>query len=47
VITHGLGTAALAEQVVVDASQAVAIEKSVPFASASLLACGVITGFGW
>ena len=45
-VVHGLRTAAFAEQVVVDASQVVAIDKDVPFASASLLACGVITGLG-
>ena len=31
---------------VVDASQVCAIPKDIPFDSASLLACGVITGFG-
>jgi len=45
-IAHGLRTGAFAEYAVVDASQAVAIPKDVPMASASLLACGVITGFG-
>ena len=45
-VVQGLRTAAFAERTVVDASQAVSISKSVPFASASLLACGVITGFG-
>lgn len=45
-IHHGLRTGGFAEAVVVEASQAVAIGKDVPFASASLLACGVITGFG-
>ena len=45
-ITHGLRTGAFAEHVVVDASQAVAIPKDVPLDSASLLACGVITGLG-
>ena len=43
---HGLRTGAFAEYVVVDASQAVAIPKDVPLESASLLACGVITGLG-
>jgi len=43
---HGLRTGAFAEVVVVEASQAVAIPKDVPLASASLLACGVITGVG-
>ncbi len=45
-IVHGLRTGAFAEQVVVDASQVVAIPDSVPLDSASLLACGVITGLG-
>ncbi|MBT6272856.1 MAG: zinc-binding dehydrogenase [Chromatiales bacterium] len=45
-VVHGLRTAAFAEQAVVDGSQVVAIAKTVPFDSASLLACGVITGFG-
>jgi Zn-dependent alcohol dehydrogenase len=45
-LTHGLRTAAFAEEVVVEASQAVAIPKSLPLDSASLLACGVITGVG-
>ena len=43
---QGLGTAAFAERVVVDASQVVAIEKEIPLDSAALLACGVITGVG-
>ena len=46
VLAHGLRTGAFAERIVVDASQAVAIPKDVPFDAASLLACGVITGFG-
>jgi Zn-dependent alcohol dehydrogenase len=45
-IVHGLRTAAFAEQVVVDASQVVPIPNEIAFAAASLLACGVITGFG-
>ena len=45
-LVQGLRTAAFAEHVVVEASQAVVIPKSLPFDSASLLACGVITGFG-
>jgi Zn-dependent alcohol dehydrogenase len=45
-LVHGLRTAAFAEQVVVHASQAVVIAKDLPLDSASLLACGVITGFG-
>lgn len=45
-IGHGLRTAAFAEHVVVDASQAVAIPKDVPLDAASLMACGVLTGLG-
>jgi Zn-dependent alcohol dehydrogenase len=45
-LTHGLKTAAFAEKIVVHASQAVAIPKTLGFVPASLLACGVITGFG-
>jgi S-(hydroxymethyl)glutathione dehydrogenase / alcohol dehydrogenase len=45
-LVHGLRTAAFAEYVVVEASQVVAIPKSLPLDSASLLACGVITGVG-
>ena len=45
-IVQGLGTGAFAEQVVVDPSQAVVIPRDIPFDSASLLACGVITGLG-
>ncbi len=45
-IVHGLRTGAFAEQVVVDASQVVPIPKDIPLDSASLLACGVITGWG-
>ena len=45
-IVQGLRTGAFAEQVVVDPSQAVAIPRDIPFESASLLACGVITGLG-
>ncbi len=45
-LAHGLRTAAFAEEVVVHASQAVVIPDRVPLDSASLLACGVITGFG-
>ncbi|WP_417519135.1 Zn-dependent alcohol dehydrogenase [Minwuia sp.] len=43
---HGLRTGAFAEYVTVDHSQAVAIPKEIPLDAASLLACGVITGFG-
>ena len=45
-IVHGLRTGAFAERVVVDASQVVTIPKDIPLDSASLLACGVITGWG-
>ncbi|MDG1410204.1 MAG: Zn-dependent alcohol dehydrogenase [Acidimicrobiales bacterium] len=45
-ITHGLGTATFAEQAVVDASQVVKLPDDIPWASASMLGCGVITGFG-
>lgn len=46
VVTHGLRTGAFAEEVVVHASQAVAVPHDLPFDVASLLACGVITGYG-
>jgi S-(hydroxymethyl)glutathione dehydrogenase / alcohol dehydrogenase len=45
-LVQGLRTGAFAEYVVVEASQAVKIPDSMPLASASLLACGVITGLG-
>lgn len=45
-LAHGMRTGAFAEYVVVDASQAVAIPEDVPLDSASLIACGVITGLG-
>jgi Zn-dependent alcohol dehydrogenase len=45
-VVHGLRTGAFAEEVVVDASQAVKIPKDIPFASASLISCGVLTGVG-
>ena len=45
-ITQGLRTGAFAEQVVVDASQVCKIPHDLSFATASLLACGVLTGFG-
>ncbi len=45
-IRQGLRTGAFAEQVLVDASQIVRIPKTLPLASACLLACGVITGVG-
>ena len=45
-IKHGLRTAAFAESVVVDSSQLVSIPKEISLESASVLSCGVITGFG-
>lgn len=45
-IAHGMRTAAFADHVVVHASQIVPIDGEVAAASASLLACGVITGVG-
>lgn len=45
-VGHGLRTGAFAEQVVVEGSQVVRIDPSVPLDVASLLACGVITGIG-
>ena len=45
-IAQGLGTAAFAEQVVVHASQAQPIPPELPFATAALLGCGVLTGVG-
>jgi Zn-dependent alcohol dehydrogenase len=45
-IHQGLRTGAFAEQVVVDASQAVVVSPHIPLDRAALLACGVITGFG-
>ncbi len=45
-IHQGLRTGAFAEYVVVDQSQVAPIPAEMPLASASLLACGVITGLG-
>ena len=45
-VLQGLRTGAFAEEVVVHHSQVVTVPRSVPSKSASLLACGVITGFG-
>ena len=45
-MSQGLRTAAFAERVVVDRSQAVRVPAEVPAASACLLACGVLTGVG-
>ncbi len=46
VLGHGLRTAAFAEEVVVEASQAIAIPEDMPLDCAALLACGVLTGVG-
>ena len=45
-LVHGLRTGAFAERMVVDASQAIPIPRDVKLDSASLIACGVLTGFG-
>jgi Zn-dependent alcohol dehydrogenase len=45
-VRQGLRTAAFAEHVLVHASQVAVIPEEVPLDSASLLACGVITGLG-
>jgi Zn-dependent alcohol dehydrogenase len=45
-ITHGMRTAAFAEEVVVHASQVVPVGDDIPLDAAALLACGVITGVG-
>ena len=45
-IKHGLKTAAFAEEVVVEQSQLVKMGDGIGFDVASLLACGVITGWG-
>ena len=45
-IRHGLRTGAFAEQAVVHQSQLAKIDDDIGFDVASLLACGVITGFG-
>ena len=45
-IHQGLRTGAFAEYVVVDESQVVPVPDEIPMESASLLACGVITGMG-
>jgi Zn-dependent alcohol dehydrogenase len=45
-VVQGMRTGAFAEQVVVDASQVVGVPADLPLDVASLLACGVITGFG-
>jgi len=43
---HGLRTGAFAEKLVVEQSQLAAVDPAIPHASASLLACGAITGVG-
>jgi S-(hydroxymethyl)glutathione dehydrogenase/alcohol dehydrogenase len=45
-IITGIRTAAFAEYAVVHETQVVTIPPEIPFATASLLACGVITGWG-
>jgi S-(hydroxymethyl)glutathione dehydrogenase / alcohol dehydrogenase len=45
-IVHGLRTGAFAEHIVVEASQAVTVPYDMPLDSASLIACGVLTGVG-
>ena len=45
-LIHGMKTAAFAERAIVDRSQIVPIEGEIGWAEASLLACGVITGYG-
>ena len=45
-IVHGLRTGAFAERMVVDQSQAISIPKDIALDSASLIACGVLTGLG-
>ena len=46
VLKHGLRTGAFAEQALVHQSQIVKLDDDVGFDTGSLLACGVITGFG-
>jgi Zn-dependent alcohol dehydrogenase len=45
-IVQSMRTGGFAENVLVHESQCVAVPTNIPFSSASLLACGVITGFG-
>ncbi len=45
-LVHGLHTAAFAELALVHASQVVKVADFVPWSSAALLGCGVITGYG-
>lgn len=45
-VTQAMATGAFAEEVLVDRSQLVALPAGIDMATASLLSCGVITGFG-
>jgi S-(hydroxymethyl)glutathione dehydrogenase / alcohol dehydrogenase len=45
-VWQGLNTGAFAEQVLVEQSQVCVIPRDVPLDAASILACGVLTGFG-
>ena len=45
-VTQGLHTGAFAEAVLVDQSQVAVVPRSLGFDVASLLGCGVVTGFG-
>jgi S-(hydroxymethyl)glutathione dehydrogenase/alcohol dehydrogenase len=45
-IQHGTRTGAFAEGVIVDQSQMVAVPDTMPLDQATLLGCGVITGYG-
>ena len=45
-IVHGMRIGAFAEHVVVHHSQVAPVPADMPFAVASLIACGVLTGFG-
>ncbi|NIS36954.1 MAG: zinc-binding dehydrogenase, partial [Actinobacteria bacterium] len=45
-VVQGIGVAAFAEEVVVHESQLAPIARSIPLDAASLLACGVPTGYG-
>ncbi|MDA7584980.1 Zn-dependent alcohol dehydrogenase [Luminiphilus sp.] len=46
VVSQGLNSGAFAEQVVVEQSQVCVIPEDIPLDVASILACGVLTGFG-
>lgn len=45
-VTQAMHTGAFAEEVVVDESQVAPVPPALPFDVASLLGCGVVTGFG-